>query len=96
MKAVIDTNVLISGIYFGGAPAKIVDLWLQKAFLVFVTPSIIVEYLRVIDHFSTKKEPLLEQNWKTLLPEICHILPDEEKAIPLCREKMMTNSYIVV
>ena len=27
MKIVLDTNVLISGIYFGGLPGKILEAW---------------------------------------------------------------------
>jgi len=28
VKVVLDTNVLMSGIFFGGSPAKVLDAWL--------------------------------------------------------------------
>ncbi len=87
MKIVIDTNILISGVYFGGAPAKIIDAWLEKSFLVFVTPSIIHEYIRALNYFSSKKRPVFEQDWEVLIPKICHIIPDEEKPVKICRDK---------
>lgn len=87
MKTVIDTNVLVSGIYYGGFPAKIVDAWLDRAFLVIATRSILSEYIRVIDYLSSKKEPFFKQDWQLLLPKICQLIPEEEKLVPLCRDK---------
>jgi len=87
MKIVIDTNILVSGVYFGGYPAKIVDAWLDKSFLVFVTPSIIGEYIRALDYLSSKRKPIIDQDWNVLLPRICHIISEEEKSRPLCRDK---------
>ena len=87
MKTVIDTNVLVSGIYYGGFPGKIIEAWLEKTFLVTVTRSILSEYIRVIEYLASKKEPLFEQDWNVLLPKTCHLIPEEENPAPLCRDK---------
>ena len=33
MRVVLDTNVLVSGIFFGGIPAEILDAWTDDKFL---------------------------------------------------------------
>ncbi|MBQ7637767.1 MAG: putative toxin-antitoxin system toxin component, PIN family [Clostridia bacterium] len=49
MKTVIDTNVFISGIFFGGYPRKVLDALIDKKLSAFVSPEIINEYfVRII------------------------------------------------
>ena len=47
MKVVLDTNVLISGIYFGGIPGKILEAWGARRFQLLVSTEILQEYLNV-------------------------------------------------
>jgi putative PIN family toxin of toxin-antitoxin system len=47
MKVVIDTNVLISGLYFGGVPAQVLTAWTDGRILLVVSPDILQEYRRV-------------------------------------------------
>ena len=51
---VIDTNVLISGIGWVGAPRKIIDAWIDDKLTVVATPEIVEEYKRVSAIFSKK------------------------------------------
>ncbi len=44
MRIVVDTNVLISGIFFGGAPYRIVLAWRDDELDVVVSPEIVDEY----------------------------------------------------
>jgi putative PIN family toxin of toxin-antitoxin system len=59
VKVVLDTNVLISGIFFSGPPAEILSYWRHKAFESVVSEPIIVEYIRVAEEIA-KKFPRLE------------------------------------
>lgn len=52
MKAAIDTNVVVSGTFFGGAPADLLDAWEEGGFEWVVTPDILAEYARVLTAFS--------------------------------------------
>ena len=52
MRAVLDTNVLISGIFFGGSPRRILELWVEARFELCVSPLIFDEYLRVCDRLA--------------------------------------------
>lgn len=78
MKVVLDTNVLVSGIFFGKGPGRILELWFEKKFLAYATPLILEEYLRVTREFSQKNEEL-SRLWSTSLLSLCHILADPDK-----------------
>ena len=60
MKVVIDTNVLISGLYFGGVPARVVTAWTAGRVLLVVSPDILHEYRRVGLELAKGRAPLIE------------------------------------
>jgi putative PIN family toxin of toxin-antitoxin system len=47
MKVVVDTNVLIFGVFFGGAPARVLEAWRDQKIELVVSPEILEEYRRV-------------------------------------------------
>jgi putative PIN family toxin of toxin-antitoxin system len=59
VKVVIDTNVLISSIFFSGPPSKILSHWKERDFTTVISESIISEYTRVTEEIS-KKFPEIE------------------------------------
>ena len=60
MKIVIDTNVVVSALFFGGKPQKLLHFAITGAFEVVVSKEIIKEYNelveRISDKYSGKKE----------------------------------------
>lgn len=52
MKVVLDTNVVVSGLFFGGPPRVLLDAWADGELEVVMTPSILDEYRRVCDRMS--------------------------------------------
>ena len=87
MKVVLDTNVLVSGIFFEASPAaRMIDLWLKGGLQAYATPQILEEYRRVIERFSLLWEPVLEHDWPSLLPKLCSVLPDEENPRRISRD----------
>lgn len=72
MKVVLDTNVLISGIYYGGKPARIVEAWLQKIFELYASEKLLAEYLRLISEFDLKRPARLGLVWKDVLEKNVH------------------------
>ena len=78
MRVVLDTNVLISGIFFGGIPSRILDAWAMDRFSVYASPLILEEYLRVINRMrSTQAQKAVVDQWSAMLPKICHMIPDQ-------------------
>ena len=68
MKIVIDTNVVISAVFFGGNPQKIIEAVVDGDFHAFATPAIIEEYCEIVDEMVKRKQGRL--NRLILLPLI--------------------------
>jgi uncharacterized protein len=66
MKVVLDTNVLVSGLLFGGVPGQILTAWTAGAFGLVVSASILDEYRRVCRELA-KGRPSLDASLDTLL-----------------------------
>lgn len=47
IRLVLDTNVLMSGVFWSGAPSKILEAWYRKEIKLVISPNIIDEYIRV-------------------------------------------------
>jgi putative PIN family toxin of toxin-antitoxin system len=47
VRVVLDTNVLVSGVFFGGLPGRILEAWRDGKLTLIVSPAILDEYLRV-------------------------------------------------
>jgi putative PIN family toxin of toxin-antitoxin system len=54
MKIILDTNVLISGIFFSGPPCKILQAWQEDRIQIAVSKEILSEYHRVAGELSGK------------------------------------------
>jgi putative PIN family toxin of toxin-antitoxin system len=54
MKIVLDTNVLISGIFFTGPPYQILKAWQKGKITFVVSEEILSEYQRVANEMSLK------------------------------------------
>ncbi len=56
MRIVIDTNVLISGVFFGGFPRKILSAVVGQKITACATAEIISEYEEIVHEMITKKQ----------------------------------------
>jgi uncharacterized protein len=54
VKVVLDTNVLMSAIFFGGPPLRVFRGWRAGAFKMVISPAILAEYRRVADELSNE------------------------------------------
>jgi putative PIN family toxin of toxin-antitoxin system len=48
VKVVLDTNVFVSGVFFGGPPHKILEAWRDGKVQLLLSPTILEEYQRVM------------------------------------------------
>lgn len=68
MRVVVDTNVLVSGIFRKGVPGRVLEAWVSGAFLLLVTEGILEEYFGVIDRIAVKAGRRdLATRWKASL-----------------------------
>lgn len=54
MKVVLDTNVFVSGVFFGGPPGDVLAAWRDGRVEVVVSREIIEEYVRVGEKLSAR------------------------------------------
>ena len=54
MKIILDTNVLISGIFFSGPPYQILKAWQEGKIQIAVSKEILAEYHRIAEELSKK------------------------------------------
>jgi uncharacterized protein len=53
MKVILDTNVLVSGIFFKGPPFRIFQIWKKGQIEIVISHEILEEYRRVIQDIGT-------------------------------------------
>ncbi len=54
MKVILDTNVFISGVFFGGPPSGILKAWRDGRVQLVISEEILEEYQRVGKHLAAK------------------------------------------
>ncbi len=66
MNVVMDTNVVVSGLLFGGVPGRILSAWYNRAFVLVISSEIINEYHRV-GQILARGQPALLHDVEALL-----------------------------
>ena len=74
MKVVVDTNVLISGIFFDGPPAQILKAWYQGELQFVVSHEILEEYFEVCERLSFRYPTVDITQILILIVQNCHIV----------------------
>ena len=54
MKVIIDTNVLVSGIFYGGIPKEILLAWKSGLFTLVISHDILEEYLETVQELQNR------------------------------------------
>lgn len=83
MKIVLDTNVLISGIFWHGAPRQILTLWAKHKLQLLITKQIFIEYIRVLQKIH-KRDPVINI-WTAIIIKNSIIIQDKELT-KICRD----------
>ena len=85
MKIVIDTNVVISGVFFGGYPRKILESVYRLKTAACATPEIIDEYNAIVEEMIQRKQGNLRSDiLNGLIARLEIITPITE--ISVCRD----------
>jgi putative PIN family toxin of toxin-antitoxin system len=85
MPLVIDTNILISAIFFGGLPKRLCDMVVAGLITVVVTDAIVAEYKAVIEEMREKYSAKELPNYASeLFAAFTHI--ESATQIAVCRD----------
>lgn len=104
MRIVIDTNVLVSGVFFGGFPGKILGAVVSREITACATAEIIDEYEEIIQEMIDRKQGHINKNILTPLVKEMEIIepvthvevsrdPDDNKFIGCAKDS--SSLYIV-
>ena len=69
MRIVLDTNVLISGIFWTGIPSEILELWIHDKYQLLTTEPILEEYNNILCRVSKGKKENLVNAWMLFIVE---------------------------
>ncbi len=87
IRAVIDTNVLASGIFWKGTPLKVIEAWTDGKIKLIVSGEILIEYERVLTILNKKAQL---QNFDQIL-ELINLNAELVNPVaftrPVCRDK---------
>lgn len=85
MKIVIDTNVVISGVFFGGWPRKVLSAVLNEKVSACASEAIIDEYNAVVEEMLARKQGRLDI--AVLTPLLCRMeIVEGGSHIEICRD----------
>ncbi len=85
MKIVLDTNVVISAVFFGGEPRIILEAVLLKKFEAFATIEIVEEYQEIVDEMINRKQGKIRKDILFPLIKSLNIITAKSK-VDICRD----------
>lgn len=85
MRIVIDTNILISGVFFGGLPRKILSSVVTREITACATAEIINEYEAIVQEMIDRKQGHINRNILTPLVIVMEII-EPVTHIEICRD----------
>ena len=84
MKVVIDTNVLVSGIFWDGKPEQLLRKMIDNEIEVYASFKILNEYIRVIERIAKNNDKIVE-SWKNLFIDLLNLIEVPIK-VDVCRD----------
>ena len=85
MRIVIDTNVLISGVFFGGFPRKILSAVVGQKIFACATAEIIIEYEEIVQEMISRKQGHINRSILSLLIKAMKII-EPVTHVKVCRD----------
>ncbi len=87
IRAVIDTNVFVSGIFWSGPPSQVLEAWSKNAFKMIVSSDILAEYERVLTSLAKKANYNSYERLFELVKLRAEVVTPIPFARPICRDK---------
>ena len=105
MKIILDTNVIVSGIFFSGPPYEILKSWRNGKFKIVVSQEILLEYQRIAEKLNQKFPMINIQPMIDLLTLKADLVIGPELPIQICKDPgddkfiscaLASNSKIII
>lgn len=86
MKVVIDTNIFISGIFWGGKPLQVLDHWIRDDFILLISKTILDEYSKTLYDISKGRRDDLVDKWIFNISKYSEFVQPNQQ-FQICRDK---------
>lgn len=86
MRVVIDTNVLISGIFFSGPPSQILSAWQKGLIKIITSEQILSEYQRVAEELQKQFPSIDIDNILELLTLYSEVVDTKKMKVTECED----------
>ena len=95
MKAVLDTNIFISGIFWKGASNKVILNWKEGKFMLVTSLGTISELIKVLKDFKIKLPDEMIREWVDLIVRNSIIVEPKEK-IAIVKDDPKDNIFVEI
>jgi putative PIN family toxin of toxin-antitoxin system len=86
VKIVLDTNVFVSGVFFGGPPHQILKAWNAGKFELVISDEILAEYKRVATILAEEYPPTNLKPFLSFVEQKATFVKACELAEPVCED----------
>ena len=85
MKVVVDTNIMISGVFFGGAPRMVLNAIVDEKITACATLEIVDEYQEIVEEMIARKQGHLSRTILDPLIQKLRLIEQQSDA-QVCRD----------
>ena len=86
MRAVLDTNVVMSAIFFGGVPFKVLNAWHNGEFELVVSEAVMAEYREIAARMKAKFPSIEPEIWMRYIEDHATMVSAVPLATQVCED----------
>ena len=86
MRAVLDTNVVMSAIFFGGVPFKVLNAWHNGEFELVVSDAVMAEYREIAVRMKAKFPSIEPEIWMRYIENHATMVSAVPLATQVCED----------
>jgi len=86
MRAVLDTNVVMSAIFFGGVPFDVVNAWHNGEFELVVSNAVMAEYREIAARMKARFPSIEPEIWIRYIEDHATVVPVAPLATQVCED----------
>lgn len=87
LPLVLDTNVFVSGIFFGGIPGRILKAWHDGLIRLVVSPAILAEYREIARILHEEHPGIVFLPWLALIEKEAVLVDAETLSEQVCEDR---------
>ena len=86
MRAVLDTNVLMSAIFFGGVPFDVLNAWHNGEYELVVSEEVMSEYREIAERMKVRFPSIATERWLSYIEDHATMVFAEPLAEQVCED----------